>query len=150
MVVVVIGLMLAGGLLAISVPASATTRHHVRIEVLRGRRGPRGGRGLRGFPGPRGPRGVPGPRGPVGLTVPSSAASTTIVRTNVTATSIGLFTGAAACPSGDVVVGGGVELANRNTDAEIDSYPSSTTAWTANVHIATAGDLFTVYAICQH
>jgi hypothetical protein len=59
-----------GGVLAVTLPSAAATRHrsaHAAAKVARGPRGPRGYRGWRGRTGPA------GPRGPIGaLTAPVS------------------------------------------------------------------------------
>jgi hypothetical protein len=60
-------------------------------------------------------------------------------------------TATATCPTGTFVVGGGASLGDRTVQSLADSYPSSTTAWTANiVNAGTTAPGFTVYAICVH
>jgi hypothetical protein len=55
----------------------------------------------------------------------------------------------AACPAGTFVVGGGASVGDQNAQLVNDSYPSSTTSWTANVsNGAPTAPGFTVYAIC--
>jgi hypothetical protein len=58
-------------------------------------------------------------------------------------------TATATCPTGTFVVGGGASLADRTVQTVDDSYPSSTSAWTARITNASdAAHAFTVYAIC--
>jgi hypothetical protein len=55
----------------------------------------------------------------------------------------------ATCPSGTFVVGGGANLGDQDAQSVNDSYPSSTTAWTATVfNGAATAPGFTVYAMC--
>jgi hypothetical protein len=55
----------------------------------------------------------------------------------------------ASCPSGLVVLGGGVHLSDQTYQATNDSYPNGSNAWTADVFNDGAGTpTFTVYAIC--
>lgn len=57
--------------------------------------------------------------------------------------------GTAACPAGTFVVGGGVSLGDQNAQIVSNSYPSSTSSWTADVdNVAPTAPSFTVYAIC--
>jgi len=60
-----------------------------------------------------------------------------------------VYGGSVDCPSGDLVTGGGVQVTAPTVDADVDTYPSSTSSWAADVRINTTGDTFTVYAICQ-
>jgi len=59
-------------------------------------------------------------------------------------------TGATAtCDAGLTAVGGGVAVSDKDNQAIVDSYPSSATAWTADVYnIGSGSPGFTVYAIC--
>jgi hypothetical protein len=75
----------------------------------------------------------------------------TVVATNDPAPAGSFSTkgGVAACPPGTFVVGGGVSLGDRSVQLVSGSYPSSTTAWTAEVdNVAPATPSFTVYAVC--
>jgi hypothetical protein len=55
----------------------------------------------------------------------------------------------ATCPAGTFVVGGGANLSDQYAQLVNDSYPSSTTAWTADVfNDSPSAPGFTVYAIC--
>ena len=58
-------------------------------------------------------------------------------------------TATATCDAGLVVIGGGASLADSSNEIINDSYPSSASAWTANVFASSSGGTgFTVYAIC--
>jgi len=55
----------------------------------------------------------------------------------------------ATCDNGLSVVGGGVSISDKSNQAIADSYPSSSSAWTADVFNGSDGTpAFTVYAIC--
>ncbi len=53
------------------------------------------------------------------------------------------------CPTGLVVLGGGVRLSDQTDQSTNDSYPNGSNAWTADVFNSGPGTpTFTVYAIC--
>jgi hypothetical protein len=55
----------------------------------------------------------------------------------------------ATCPSGLVVLGGGVHVSDETDQSINDSYPNGSNAWTADVFNGGPGTpTFTVYAIC--
>jgi hypothetical protein len=59
------------------------------------------------------------------------------------------YSGTVACPAGYVVTGGGVQMDDAAGDHDLDSYPTSSSSWTADVDIQVADDAFIVYAECQ-
>ncbi|HEX4718917.1 MAG TPA: hypothetical protein VH300_10335 [Thermoleophilaceae bacterium] len=88
-----------------------------------------------------------------------SAGSAAIVRVKqVTATGtnapappndVDVASAIATCDAGLTVVGGGVFVADKAAQAIADSFPSSTSAWTADVYNLGSGTpTFTVYAVC--
>jgi hypothetical protein len=162
-------LSLAGGLVAVELPASGSVRHHPTNHAThkgtvgpRGPRGPRGPQGATGLQGPAGSQGPTGPQGPAGTQGapgPQSLSEQIVYATFTTSDSPGSWYGYVTCPSGEIVTGGGAELANATDNVVTDSYPgtvegdASTTQWTADVKINVANTVgnefdYGVFAIC--
>jgi len=99
-----------------------------------------GGQGPAGPPGQTGPTGRPGP------------ASIRIVTATVVVDNVGPADSVTVpCAAGEVVTGGGFSAPASNTDfVVLQSYPSSTAAWTFTGIAFFAGSSFTVtaYAVC--
>jgi Collagen triple helix repeat (20 copies) len=149
---IAIVLSLAGGLLAVELPAAAAKTHHATDKKTSVVRGPRGPRGPRGVAGPAGPQGAAGPQGPQGVQGPAGPQSLSeeIVYADWTSTGVaGVYFGTATCPSGYVVTGGGVAVSSEQ-DRTVDSGPDApaTNEWGADVDLAVSTDSFAVYGIC--
>ncbi len=149
-------LSLAGGLLAIELPAAAAKAHHATdkvTSVVRGPRGPRGPRGATGPAGPQGPQGVAGPQGVQGVQGPAGPQSLSeqIVYSGpwTTTGTAGVYGATATCPTGDVLTGGGVQVSST-VDRTVDSGPGQpeVNQWEADIDLAASTDDFYVYAIC--
>ncbi len=126
---------------------------------LTGATGPQGPQGATGATGPQGPQGATGatgPQGDTGATGPSGMTGYQIV--SVSSFVYGCGSGCAYtrtdytahCPTGKVVVGGGVTFANKAAQSYVQSSgPSGSTGWYADVFNEHSGQHdFTVYAIC--
>ncbi|HEY6277845.1 MAG TPA: hypothetical protein VIX86_16115 [Streptosporangiaceae bacterium] len=95
-----------------------------------GPQGPAGTNGAPGPAGPAGPKGDPGPAGPPGVS------GYTQLEDQITIQPFDTHTTDLPCPSGDVLVGGGVtDIGNTNTQAPgiISDGPVSSTTWEAKV-----------------
>ncbi len=146
-------LSLAGGLLAVELPASAAkTPHHPtakKVVIVRGPRGPRGPRGRMGL---QGLTGATGPAGQNALADATVVSTTMSVASSATATT----TLTATCPSGERAVGGGATSSDTTSSLNyIDfTYPDSISssvaqAWSSVVYNDTTTTVsFTAYAIC--
>ena len=162
---IAIVLSLAGGLLAVELPAAAAKTHHAtdkKTIVVRGPRGPRGPRGAAGPQGVAGAQGVAGPQGVAGaqgVAGPQSLTEQIVYSSYTTSDTPGEYYGNASCPTGYVLTGGGALLDDPSANKLEDSYPGdeagdlSTTEWTADVDIVTANSTpdgldYEVYAIC--
>jgi hypothetical protein len=109
---------------------------------------------LHGATGPAGPAGAAGPAGPAGARGPAGATSIAGL-TRPQTPPVDLQPGVqktttVPCPSGTVVVGGGVSAASSSTQVNINSsYPLSEDSWRADVNNGSNSvTSFTVYAIC--
>ena len=121
-----------------------------------------GATGPSGPSGPVGPSGPSGPSGASGLSGPSGPSGpiptfTVIRRTGTASLSAGLalnvrVTATASCIAGERMVGGGAQISTGPNAANLASYPSTATQWTATAVVflaaGTAGTL-TAYAICE-
>jgi hypothetical protein len=122
--------------------------------------GPAGADGQNGATGPAGLAGPQGPAGPAGPAGPSGLAGYEIVTTNVPANGSALVQGSANCPSGKIVLGGGVSTfgtINNGGSADgtgphvFQSNPNGQTGWSAAVIASQAyvGQFgISVYAVC--
>jgi hypothetical protein len=125
--------------------------------------GPRGATGLTGVQGPAGAAGATGPRGPSGATGASGnvVASTVVPGAPVlTATDPPVGTAAtatAACPQGEIVLGGGAQVSAPGASVKSvvlrSSFPTTTNGWRATGSVIAplgAADQMTVrpYVLC--
>jgi hypothetical protein len=121
--------------------------------------GPAGADGKDGATGPAGPAGPQGATGPTGPAGPSGLAGYEIVTTSVPANGTALVTGNANCPSGKIVLGGGVGVFGTINNLTADgtgphvfqSGPTGQTGWSGGAisSQAYAGQFgMSVYAIC--
>jgi len=121
--------------------------------------GPAGADGKDGATGPAGPAGPQGATGPTGPAGPSGLAGYEIVTTSVPANGTALVTGNANCPSGKIVLGGGVSVFGTINNLTADgtgphvfqSGPTGQTSWSGGAisSQAYAGQFgMSVYAIC--
>ncbi|HXK13713.1 MAG TPA: hypothetical protein VNH45_04185 [Gaiellaceae bacterium] len=122
--------------------------------------GPAGPAGADGKDGATGPAGPAGPQGATGPAGPSGLAGYEIVTTSVPANGTALVQGSANCPSGKIVLGGGVStFGTINSGGSADgtgphvfqSNPNGQTGWAAAVIASQAYvGLFgiEVYAVC--
>jgi hypothetical protein len=92
---------------------------------------------------------------PAATTATSAAIARVVIvtatGTNAAATNTGGTAGAATvtCPTGTVVLGGGIHLSDQIAQITNDSYPSATSSWTGDVFNGGFGTpTFSVYAIC--
>lgn len=103
----------------------------------------------------RGERGPAGPAGPAGGTPGTPGAAELVFTYKTQAASIGagseqtqaFATASVQCDPGQRVTGGGTKLSGTSMFL-IDSYPSSSTAWTVRAMNDGGAQTFTVYAIC--
>lgn len=134
--------------------------------------GPQGATGNQGAAGPSGPQGpsgpaglsITGPSGPSGPSGPAGNSGSTRVA-GTTATSANnpntgtTLTSTATCAAGKVILGGGAVAAVSDVSQTgkiglLQSYPSSTTVWTASVTVVAninggANASVTAYALCS-
>jgi hypothetical protein len=98
--------------------------------------------------GPTGPQGAAGPQGPKGDAGAAGLSAVEVV-TNPGSAAAGAFGGdTATCPTGKVVLGGGVASANVGVYATA-SQPVSTNAWSGRVYNSTGSSVsVTTYAVC--
>jgi hypothetical protein len=98
--------------------------------------------------GPTGPRGPVGPQGPKGDAGTAGLSAVEIVTNGATAAA-GTFAGdTAVCPSGKVVLGGGITSAAAGVYTT-SSKPEGTTGWSAKVFNSTGTPVpVTTYAVC--
>ena len=121
-----------------------------------GPQGASGPRGATGPSGPSGPTGSQGPQGPTGATGPSglSGYQQVTAAASVPSEFVGALT--VNCPSGATVLGGGYSFVTSGVSGNdianvqlIQSFPSSSSAWTiwmANKSSVAANSTF--YAVC--
>ena len=126
-----------------------------------GSKGPTGAKGPTGTTGPKGVTGAKGATGAKGPTGATGAATPTLVngtKTTTTNPAVGTPVSATAtCPAGKVLVGGGGQVTTSLASGRVElqqSYPSSTTAWTAVGIVTTllgAGQTISVqaFALCM-
>jgi hypothetical protein len=104
--------------------------------------GPTGAQGGTGPQGPQGPAGSTGPEGPAGVSGYQQAT------TDFTLPNSALENLSVSCPSGNIVLGGGVS-GDPGYYQLNDSYPSSTTSWTVTLASNNFGSASgTLYAVC--
>lgn len=118
---------------------------------LPGQRGPTGPAGPDGPPGPAGAPGAAGPPGPQG---PPGQAAALLSRVTVTQTGApGQQVATVPCPQGHVVVSGGARAFSSfsgapPTGALVESYPSSSQAWTSRLVSDDIYQIVSFYAVC--
>ena len=102
--------------------------------------------------GPTGPQGVAGPAGPTGPQGSAGLSSVQVVNQTSAISGSSSKTATATCPSGKVVIGGGVKINNNESELAIQaSYPSAPDAWTGvarEVAFELGSWSITTYAIC--